>query len=63
MSAWPIVGRLLGALPKVIELIRARGKPTVLAPPLGESEAQRAIRLEDERRAAAAIEPSRKGQD
>lgn len=51
MSAWPIIGRLLGAIPKVIEAIKGSGKKTQLDAPLGESKAARAIRLEIERRA------------
>jgi hypothetical protein len=53
--ALPIVGKAVGALTD-------RKKPD-LQPPLGESEASRALRLENERRAAEARERALRAKD
>lgn len=64
MSVLSIVGRFVAALPvvpRIIEAVRgSRGKRT-LDPPLGESEAARALRLETERRAELEAERVRRG--
>lgn len=55
MSVLSFAGRVIGVVPRVIDVIRAlvRTRTRPLADPLGESEAARTLRLEDERRAQA----------
>lgn len=67
MSVWSVLGRVLPKLaplvPKAIDLIRDATRKRPLEPPLGESEAARALRLEEERRAAVAAERARRAKD
>ena len=57
MNPWPLIGKLVGIVPTAVKLVREAVRTRrPLAPPLGESEAAKALRLEDERRAAAAAE-------
>lgn len=61
MSVWSILGRVAAAVPAVVSAIRDATRKRPLEPPLGESEAARALRLEDERRAAEAAKRAEKG--
>lgn len=65
MSVLAVLGKLLPVVPRVVQsvarLIRDSTRRTLDAP-LGESEAARAIRLEEERRTAAEAEKTRRGQ-
>lgn len=62
LSILAAAARALPLVPKVIDAFKGRrGRP--LDAPLGESEAARAIRLEDERRAALAAERELRGKD
>lgn len=62
-----VIGKVIAvaitAIPRIIDAVRgSRGKRQLDAP-LGESEAARALRLEEQRRAEAQAEITRRGKD
>lgn len=61
LSVLAQLGRLLPLVPKAIDALKARRRP--LDAPLGESEAARALRLEEERRAAEAAKATLRAKD
>lgn len=61
MNPLKIIGKVIAIIPAVIDAVRGQRGKRELDAPLGESEAARAIRLEEERRRQAADDAMRRG--